>query len=331
MESKLVTLFDYLKNLCEADIDRIIRFVQGILSADQAVPERPDCPYCSSRHIIKYGHKGGKQRFLCKECGQTYMHKTNTLMAFSHQSRSVWLDFIQDTLEGVSLDDSSERLGMSHPTAFNMRHKILTALEDWIEENPVVLSDVSELDETFVLESYKGKSLPASANRKPRKHGAKASTRGISSEYIAICTGIQRDGGVIAKTVNRAKPSSDEITEIYEGHIADGTLVLVDGLRSYNALKSLANCSIKDVVNEDNDPVFNLNTVNGLHSFIKDTYNHYRGVATKYLNRYNALFSVAFRCAKNKAETMMASIGSSGSTSYWHSCKSIRTEGLLCI
>ena len=221
---------------------------------------------------------------------------------------------------------------MSHPTAFNMRHKILAALEVWLNDHPTVLSDVAELDETFVLESYKGKKLPESVNRAPRKHGAKASKPGISSEYVAICTGIQRDGGVISKTVNRAKPSSDEIAEIYNGHIADGTLILVDGLRSYNSLKEIANCSIKDVVNDDeNDPVFNLNTVNGLHSFIKNTYNQYRGVATKYLNRYNALFSIAFRCAKNSAETMMKSIGNVGRTSYWRSCESIRTEGLLCI
>ena len=332
MESKLITLFDYLKCLCEADIDRIIQFVQGILSADQSLPDRPDCPYCSDHHIIKYGHKGGKQRFLCKSCGQTFMHTTNTIMAHSHQSRSVWVDFIRDTIDGISLDESSENLGMSHPTAFNMRHKILAALEVWLNDHPTVLSDVAELDETFVLESYKGKKLPESVNRAPRKHGAKASKPGISSEYVAICTGIQRDGGVISKTVNRAKPSSDEIAEIYNGHIADGTLILVDGLRSYNSLKEIANCSIKDVVNDDeNDPVFNLNTVNGLHSFIKNTYNQYRGVATKYLNRYNALFSVAFRCAKNSAETMMKSIGNVGRTSYWRSCESIRTEGLLCI
>lgn len=331
MESKLATLFDYLKSLCEADIDRIIQFVQGILSADQSLPNRPDCPYCSGQRIIKYGHKDGKQRFLCKDCNKTFMHTTNTMMAYSHQSRSVWLDFIRNTLEGISLDESAECLGFSHTTAFNMRHKILTALEDWLKQNPVMLSEVSELDETFVLESFKGKKLPESVDRKPRKHGAKASTPGISHEYIAICTGVQRDGGVISKTVNRAKPSSTEIAEIYEGHIADGTLVLVDGLRSYNALKTVANCSIKDVVNEEDDPVFNLNTVNGLHSFIKNTYNQYRGVATKYLNRYNALFSVAFRCAKDRAETMMASIGSSGNTSYWHSCNNIRTEGLLCI
>ena len=37
------------------------------------------------------------------------------------------------------------------------------------------------------------------------------------------------------------------------------------------------------------------NTASSFHSFIKERYNQYRGVATKYLNRYNALFSKAFR------------------------------------
>ena len=35
-----------------------------------------------------------------------------------------------------------------------------------------------------------------------------------------------------------------------------------------------------------------MNTVS-LHSYMKETYNHYHGVANKYINRYNALFSVA--------------------------------------
>jgi len=47
-------------------------------------------------------------------------------------------------------------------------------------------------------------------------------------------------------------------------------------------------------VNEDGG-FFNNNTANGLHSFIKQRYNQYRGVATKYLNRYNVLLSNAYR------------------------------------
>ncbi|MBR2676794.1 MAG: hypothetical protein IKE28_07780, partial [Solobacterium sp.] len=31
------------------------------------------CPNCSSMHFIRYGHKDGMQRFLCKSCGKTFL------------------------------------------------------------------------------------------------------------------------------------------------------------------------------------------------------------------------------------------------------------------
>lgn len=104
----------------------------------------------------------------------------------------------------------------------------------------VLLSGIAEFDETFVLDCYKGGSVPPEAGRIAHKHVAKASKCGISNEYIAICIGIQRDGGVVALTVNRAKLSSRELCQIFDGHIADNTLALTDGLRSYNALFSIA-------------------------------------------------------------------------------------------
>ncbi len=64
------------------------------------------------------------------------------------------------------------------------RHKILLALQDMIDSTPVILEQVAELDETFVLECYKGKELPPDVDRPARKHGAKAQKRGISNEYI---------------------------------------------------------------------------------------------------------------------------------------------------
>ena len=44
--------------------------------------------------------------------------------------------------------------------------------------------------------------------------------------------------------------------------------------------------------------IFNLNTFNSLHSFIKETYNHYHGVATKYINLYNSYFLLLFDVQK---------------------------------
>lgn len=330
MESKLKTLFDYIKSLCESDLDRIINFVFGIVSVNQHFSDRPDCPYCNNDHVIKYGHKNRKQRFLCKDCMQTFMHTTNTLMANSHFSASVWNDFIRDTLYGVSLDQSAEAFGFSHQTAFNMRHKVLMALQDLNAQNPVVLSGIAELDETFVLYCYKGSTVPAEADRPARKHGAKALKRGISNEYVAICTGIQRGGAAMAQTVNRAKPTCEELQQIFEGHIAENTLVLTDGLKSYSILENITECAVIDV-NKEGKKMFNLNTVNSMHSYIKETYNQYRGVATKYINRYNALFSLAFRCAGNQIDALFSAICSPGHTSYWHNVKDTRNYNLVTL
>lgn len=331
MDEKIKSLFGYIKNLCESDLDRVIHFVFGMVSINQQLPDRPGCPYCGGNRIIKYGHKNGKQRFLCKDCQQTYMHTTNTLMANSHYGQSVWIDFILDTLYGETLDGSAENFHFSHQTAFNMRHKVLMALQAMLIQEPVSLSGIAELDETYVLDCYKGAAVPEDAGRGARKHGAKAAKRGISNEYIAICTGIQRDGGAVAKTVNRAKPSSDELEEIFSGHIAENTLILTDGLRSYNVLETAAGCTVVDVNHEGCRGIFHLNTVNSMHSYIKGMYVHYRGVGTKYINRYNALFSLAFRCANERADTLFAALASLGQTCYWHSVEDIRNYQLATL
>ncbi len=118
MEGKLKTLFDYIKSLSNSDLDRIINFVMGIFAANTQPKERPDCPYCGNTHVIKYGHRKGKQRFLCHDCKQTFMFSTNTLMAYSHFSQSVWADFIRDTLRGESLDYSADEYGLLSPDCF---------------------------------------------------------------------------------------------------------------------------------------------------------------------------------------------------------------------
>ena len=268
---------------------------------------------------------------MCHECKKTFMFTTHTFMANSHYTQSVWSDFICDTLYGETLEYSAKKYGFSHQTAFNMRHKVLMALQDLFQNNPVLPSSIAEFDETFVLDCYKGSFAPESAGRKARKHGAKAAKRGISNEYIAICTGIPRDGGVTAETVNRAKPSGKELDTIFRGHIAEDTLVLTDGLRSYHVLETLASCTVVDINQEERRGIFNLNTVNSLHSFIKETYNHYRGVATKHINRYNALFSIAFQCVNNLKDILFSSLCTMGKNCYWHSVGDVRNYQLLLI
>ncbi len=53
MNSKINTLFDYIKQLCDSDLDRIISFVLSIICVNQQPEEKPSCPYCNKTHVIK--------------------------------------------------------------------------------------------------------------------------------------------------------------------------------------------------------------------------------------------------------------------------------------
>ena len=325
-------LINRITQLSEDEVSSVLDAVTLMLEAKE-LTLKPDCPYCRSHAIIRYGHKCGKQRFLCKTCKRTFVPTTNTIMSNSHFPASVWKEIATDTLHGNALDYSAKRLGLYHQAAFNMRHKLLLALQKLPEATDVCLGEVSEFDETFVLDCYKGKKLDSTVKRAPRKHGAKAVKRGISNEYVCICTGIQRKGDALAATVNRAKPSAKELLNVFEGHIADGTLVLCDGLRSYHALPGIADCTVKDCTNEkDGESCFyHLNTVNGFHSFIKKRYRFYRGVASKYINRYNALFSTTYQNAKAMIQRLLDTVLAVTSINYYHSIKDVKVAGVLAI
>lgn len=65
----------------------------------------------------------------------------------------------RDTLHGNAIDYSAKRLGICHQAAFDMRHKILLVLQELPETDDVCLGEVSEFNETFALDCYKGSKL----------------------------------------------------------------------------------------------------------------------------------------------------------------------------
>jgi hypothetical protein len=173
-------------------------------------------------------------------------------MWHSHSGEAVWKQIIRDTVEGKALAKTAAELELTHTTAFNLRHKVLLAVEAMSEQEPVVLGGVGELDETYVLESRKGTKLPEDYGRPSRKHGAKAQKRGISNEQIALCTGVDRTGKVLARTVNRATPSASELSQVFGGRLEGGSLVLTDGAPSYGVLERLGQVDMTRVNTDGN-------------------------------------------------------------------------------
>jgi len=327
MENKIGQLIDLVKKLPEDCLDETIEYVNKIIEMNKGQTPSLPCPHCKSKNTVKFGQMGGKQRYRCKDCSKTFVETTNTVMYYARESEAVWKQIIRDTIDGVSLDETAQSLDLSHATAFNMRHKILQALEDAEKRNPTELSGVCEIDDTFVLESLKGTRLPGDYWRSPRKHGAVAQKRGISEEYVSISTGIERDGCCVAKTVTRATPGKDDIAQVFGERISGDALILTDGAKSYDVLVTNCGCSVENV-KEHEQGFYNINTVNGFHSFIKERYNKYRGVATKYLNRYNVLFAKSFR-NRSEAVDEVYNILMSNSEQNYNSIQSFKTLNLL--
>lgn len=68
---------------------------------------------------------------------------------------------------------------------------------------------------------------------------------------------------------------------------------MCDGARSYNGLVEHTHSKKVELISQESyDKVYHLNTGNSFHSRFKDMMRQYRGVSTKYLNRYAALFTL---------------------------------------
>lgn len=285
--SGLVELIAIAKEIPESHLEEalaIMREFKKKADAERENEEETTCPHCGSASVVRNGKKCNKQAYLCRSCRKSFVATTKSPIENSRSSATVWKQVISDTVEGIAIDKTADNLALSHTTVFNMRHKILYAIEQSLIEAPVTLTGVCETDETYVLESVKGRKIPENYHRKPRKHGAVAAKRGISEEYICVCTSVNGEGRSMAVAINRASPSGKELLDVFGDRIEESTVVLCDGKQSYNALEDKCTVAVTKRINK----------VNGFHSFIKQKLDAMRGVATVYLNRYNAFLSKIF-------------------------------------
>ena len=112
----------------------------------------------------------------------------------------------------------------------------------------------------------------------------------LSNQQVCIITAIQRFGHTVARTLNYGKPSSLDLLRFGE-YLESKSFVILDGSNSYNELLESKNCTKKVLISHESYDKFNhLNTVNSFHKLIEERLQKYKGVASKYINRYNALF-----------------------------------------
>ena len=167
------------------------------------------CPHCGSVHFVKNGTKLGHQRYLCRECNKSFVQNSGTILFRTHKGINIWQKYIQCMIDKLPLRRCAEECGITLPTAFAWRHKILDALQNMMEE--VKLEGIVEADETFFRISYKGnkKFSNSHLSMEAKKRGTGAAKRGISKEQVCVPCAVNLAGKSIALISNLGKPSFD--------------------------------------------------------------------------------------------------------------------------
>lgn len=240
------------------------------------------CPHCGQAEIVRWGWSSGLPRYRCKACARTFNALTKTPLA-RLRMREKWTTQADALTDGVSVAKAARRCGVHYTTAFRWRHRFLTALSS---DKPRALSGIVESDETFVLESHKGKR--SSMPRKSRKRGGSAAKRGLSAEQIPVIIARDRQGATTDAVLPRLNRAS--IAAALQGVVTPANAFCCDGGPAIVAFARRAGIAAHVLPRpgkpDPNAPDFHLNNVNAYHGRLKEWLRRFHGVATKNLPNY---------------------------------------------
>ena len=279
-----------------SDIQKAIQNREGQVECSLVVRERSatikNCPHCGFK-ASKWGAKDGVPRFKCgnlakdpmgvKRCGKTFNALTGTPLAGLHQSNKHILN-AKCMLDGLTVRETAKKLGVDKDTAFRWRHRFLA---NFAMHQPKILSGLVEADETFFLESFKGKrKLPA--GRVPKKRGMPAKQRGLSKEQIPVLVARNRATGETLSIVVASRTAKHIGVELIPRLAPDSELIS-DGARAYKTLARDHQIDLRIVpANKKHKTVgsLHINNVNAFDARLKGWMHRFRGVATRYLPNY---------------------------------------------
>jgi transposase-like protein len=254
----------------------------GVADLGQRRVDSLGCPHCTGHDVVRWGKASDLPRYRCKACRRTFNALTKTPLAHLRM-KAKWADQAQAMIDGVSTAKAAKQCDVAYTTAFRWRHRFLQSLAG---DKPGILSGIVEGDETFILESFKGKR--SGMLRKARKRGGKSAKRGLSAEQIPVIIARDRSGATtdaVLPKLNRvslAAALGDIVTSANEFCCDGGTAIVAF------ARKAGIPTHILPAPGKPNSqaPDFHINNVNAYHSRLKEWLRRFHGLATKNLPNY---------------------------------------------
>jgi transposase-like protein len=253
------------------------------------IEHKPGCPHCKSLSIVKFGFtKNKSQRFKCYGCCKTFSAFTDTPLSYTKKSMDKWVEYINLMSFGESIRRSASSVGINIATSFQWRHKILRAVLEMLNDK---LDGIIEIDEVFLAESFKGnhsKSSTFEIQRNPRKRGMTLGEY-LNNKKISVLCCRDRKDSMFARTADRCKTRFDIMFKLLGNRLPKGSTLCTNNNMAFIPLSKILNCRLYKMRNgfEVKEKKYHIQNVGifgqEIKSIIED---HFKGVATRYLNHY---------------------------------------------
>ena len=289
--SKFISDFKSLENFHQKEIFKQIKEITLVSDYEQVLKIRgneldskcSECPHCESSNYIKFGKlRTGIRRYYCQNCGTGFNEYTGTWINGLHNKDKI-PEFLKTIELEYSLKKTSKKLACTRGTAFNWRHKFLSAVEQKEKTN---FEGVTESDEIHFLHSQKGEKCK---HREPRKRGG-GHQRGIHNELATVITVMDRKGNSEFKFSTMGRISKDDIQNTIGERVTERTILCTDGHSSYKAFTKVKNIEHHILIATKGkrvDGIYHIQHINSLHSYLRDFLDFdLRGISTKYLQKY---------------------------------------------
>jgi len=241
------------------------------------------CPHCQSSKIHGHGSYKGRKRYKCQECNITFNDFTGTAIS-GIKKVDKFQEFIELTIESLTIRKAAEKLEVNIKTIFDWRHKLLSAVSTM---NGASFSGIVECDDKQLDINEKGnRNLDRDAYKRPSDRKTK---RGVSNDKVSIMVATDRKGNPVMRIAKMGRIDVESIEKTIGGLISETSVLCSDShpsIISWAEDKDIEHHTFIASKQHVKNKCFHVQHVNSLDNLYERWIKPFYGVATKYLPQY---------------------------------------------
>lgn len=241
------------------------------------------CPHCHTDDIYGHGIYKGRKRYKCKQCLKTFNDFTGTAIS-GIKKVDKFQEYIELTLESVSIRKAAKKLKISTNTIFDWRHKILASLS--MINGTSFVGIVECDDKQFKINEKGNRKLDRKAYKRPSDRKTK---RGISNDKLSVMVATDRKGNSLMKIAKMGRIDSDSVEKTIGSFISPNNILCSDShpsIISWANNKELEHHTFVASKQHVKSKCYHVQHVNSLDNRYERWIKPFYGVATKYLSQY---------------------------------------------